>query len=108
MKSKSTVPAAIAATCLMTQPALAYQFSPTQIRSVISGKMTLTPTDAGQPFSCQVQMNLRTHGQTEPPEIVRVKTRGTGLCRDVVFYDLPWQIDIMNSSGGQIVGGTGV
>ena len=39
MKLKSrAVPAAIAATCLMTQPALAYQFSPTQIRSVISGK----------------------------------------------------------------------
>ena len=38
MKLKSTVPAAIAATCLMTQPALAYHFSPTQIRSVISGK----------------------------------------------------------------------
>ena len=82
MKLKSTVPAAIAATCLMTQPALAYHFSPTQIRSVISGKMTLTPTGGGQPFICQVQMNLRTHSQTNVPQIERVKTRGAGFCRD--------------------------
>ena len=106
MKLKSTVPAAIAATCLMTQPALAYHFSPTQIRSVISGKMTLTPTNTGQPFSCQVQINLRTYSQTNVPQIERVKARGAGFCRDILFVGLPWQGDIMNSSGGLIIGGS--
>ena len=74
MKLKSTVPAAIAATCLMTQPALAYQFSPTQIRSVISGKMYM------HPHQCRPTLHLP--GPNEFEDTRSNRTPGNSACKN--------------------------
>jgi hypothetical protein len=99
------------AMCTIAQPSAGYELSPPQIRSVLTGSLTFTPTYGGNTFTCSVQIEIRTRGQItkkgtiKPSDIGHINVESAGTCRDVVFYRLPWEVSVSSATSGEILGG---
>ncbi len=111
MTSKATLGTAVLTACLLSQPVFAYQLSPPQIKSILTGRLQFV--NSGQPpFSCRVTIVLRTRegSQSHYPEIAKVGVHGLGGdCGNLSFaQDPPWQVQVTGPMGGVIFGGSWV
>ena len=94
-----------------TGSASAYQLSPPEITSHLTGRLLLNPP-AGLPFQCRMRWTLKTRsavkkGHNRLGEIVAAIGTGTGekTCQ-AAFLGLPWPIEVNDANSGSILGGS--
>jgi hypothetical protein len=97
MKTVSGLLLATALAVTLVTGASAYSFNPPVASVHLHGKMTFTPNEGGQPFTCSVTMELK----TKRHEIAAVKfpKENCGVALD----DFPWDVAILNANSVEII-----